>query len=95
MGLPNLFCFLSHPSSKFGLMEPLLNEQIFIPLGKIFVMIYSGLASLIFCGFLVYDTDDMIKRYSYDDYIWAAATLYLDVINIFLNLLNLLDAADS
>lgn len=69
--------------------------QIFIPLGKISVMIYSGLASLIFCGYLVYDTDNMIKRDSYDDYIWAAASLYLDVINIFLNLLNLLDAADS
>ncbi|KAK9992696.1 hypothetical protein SO802_027681 [Lithocarpus litseifolius] len=69
--------------------------QIFILLGKISVMIYSGLASLIFCGYLVYDTDNMIKRYSYDDYIWAAVALYLDVLNIFLSLLNLLDAADS
>ncbi|KAK9989495.1 hypothetical protein SO802_029734 [Lithocarpus litseifolius] len=69
--------------------------QIFIPLSKISVMIYSGLASLIFCGFLVYDTDNMIKCYSYDDYIWAAVALYLDVLNIFLSLLNLLDAADS
>ena len=76
-------------------MEPLLNEQIFIPLGKISVMIYSGLALLIFCGYLVHDTDNMIKRYSYDDYIFAAVALYPDVINIFVNLLNLLVAADS
>ncbi|KAM3707173.1 hypothetical protein ACJW31_02G004000 [Castanea mollissima] len=68
--------------------------QIFIPLGKVSMMIYSGLASLIFCGYLVYDTDNIIKRYSYDDYIWASAALYLDVVNIFLSLLNL-DAANS
>ncbi|XP_075653163.1 protein LIFEGUARD 4-like [Castanea sativa] len=69
--------------------------QIFIPLGKMSMMIYSGLTSLIFCGYLVYDTDNIIKRYYYDDYIWAAAALYLDVVNIFLSLLDLLDAADS
>ncbi|KAF3946926.1 hypothetical protein CMV_026866 [Castanea mollissima] len=69
--------------------------QIFIPLGKVSMMIYSGLASLIFCGYLVYDTDNIIKRYSYDDYIWASAALYLDVVNIFLSLLDLLDAANS
>ncbi|KAM3754985.1 hypothetical protein ACB098_02G004700 [Castanea mollissima] len=72
--------------------------QIFIPLGKVSMMIFSGLASLIFCGYLVYDTGDIIKRYSYDDYIWASAALYLDVVNIFLSLLNFLrnlDAANS
>jgi len=58
-------------------------------------MIYGGLASLIFCGYIIYDTDNIIKRYTYDEYIWAAVSLYLDVINLFLSLLQLLRAADS
>ena len=57
-------------------------------------MIYGGLASLIFCGYIIYDTDNIIKRYTYDEYIWAAVSLYLDVINLFLSLLQLLRAAD-
>lgn len=69
--------------------------QIFFPLGKISVMIYGGLASLIFCGYIIYDTDNIIKRYTYDEYIWAAVALYLDIINLFLALLELLRAADS
>jgi len=58
-------------------------------------MIYGGLASLIFCGYIIYDTDNIIKRYTYDEYIWAAVSLYLDVINLFLSLLQVLRAADS
>lgn len=63
-------------------------------MGRISAMIYGGLAAIIFCGFIVYDTDNLIKRYSYDDYIWAAVALYLDIINLFLSLLTLFRAAD-
>ncbi|KAL6563831.1 Protein LIFEGUARD 2 [Orobanche gracilis] len=69
--------------------------QIFFPLGKISVMIYGCLASIIFCGYIIYDTDNLIKRYTYDQYIWAAVALYLDVINLFLALLNIFRAADT
>ncbi|KAI9182250.1 hypothetical protein LWI28_023538 [Acer negundo] len=69
--------------------------QILFPLGKISVMIYGCLAAIIFCGYIVYDTDNLIKRYSYDEYIWAAVSLYLDVINLFLALLTIFRAADS
>ncbi|KAJ0255025.1 Protein LIFEGUARD 2 [Hirschfeldia incana] len=69
--------------------------QILFPLGKISVMIYGCLAAIIFCGYIVYDTDNLIKRHSYDEYIWAAISLYLDVINLFLSLLTILRAADS
>lgn len=57
-------------------------------------MVYSGLAALIFCGFIVFDTNNMIKRYNYDDYIWAAVSLYLDVINLFMVLVTFFDAAE-
>ncbi|XP_031407852.1 protein LIFEGUARD 2-like [Punica granatum] len=69
--------------------------QILFPLGKISVMIYGCLAAIIFCGYIVYDTDNLIKRFTYDEYIWAAVSLYLDIVNLFLALLTVFRAADS
>lgn len=69
--------------------------QIFFPLGKISVMVYGGLSAIVFCGYIVYDTDNLIKRYTYDEYIWAAVALYLDIINLFISLLTILRAADT
>ncbi|KAG2312100.1 hypothetical protein Bca52824_023657 [Brassica carinata] len=66
--------------------------QFFFPLGRTSVMIYGFLASVIFCGYIVYDTDNLIKRYTYDEYIWAAVSLYLDIINLFLSLLTIFRA---
>ena len=58
-------------------------------------MIYGGLSAILFSGYIVYDTDNLIKRFSYDEYIWASVSLYLDIINLFLSLLSLLSAADN
>ncbi|XP_076894807.1 protein LIFEGUARD 2-like [Bidens hawaiensis] len=69
--------------------------QVFFPLGELSVMIYGGLSALVFCGYIVYDTDNLIKRYTYDEYIWAAVALYLDIINLFISLLTILRAADN
>ncbi|KAM0046816.1 hypothetical protein Hdeb2414_s0009g00321011 [Helianthus debilis subsp. tardiflorus] len=63
--------------------------QIFFPLGKLSVMIYGCLAALISCGYIVYDTDDLIKRYTYDEFIWVAIALYLDILNFFMVLLTI------
>ncbi|KAJ4957293.1 hypothetical protein NE237_014076 [Protea cynaroides] len=69
--------------------------QILLPMGRISVMVYGALASIIFCGFIIYDTDNLIKRFTYDEYIWACVCLYLDIINLFLSLLTLFRAAES
>lgn len=69
--------------------------QILFPLGKISVMIYGGVAAIIFAGYIVYDTDNLIKRYTYDEYIWAAVSLYIDIVNLFLNLLTILRASSN
>ncbi|CAM0876850.1 unnamed protein product [Alopecurus aequalis] len=69
--------------------------QFFFPLGKLGTMIYGCIGALIFAGYIIYDTDNVIKRYSYDEYIWAAVSLYLDIINLFLYLMQILRAADS
>lgn len=68
--------------------------QMLIPLGKVSVMIYGCLAALIFSGYIIYDTDNIIKRFTYDEYIWAAVSLYLDIVNLFMALLTLLRAAE-
>ncbi|XP_058748724.1 protein LIFEGUARD 2-like [Vicia villosa] len=68
--------------------------QILFPLGKVSHMVYGCLASIIFCGYIVYDTDNLIKRFSYDDYIWASVSLYLDIINLFLSLLTIFRATN-
>ncbi|KAM7462842.1 hypothetical protein LguiA_030963 [Lonicera macranthoides] len=69
--------------------------QIFIPLGRLGLMIYSMVATIIFSGFIIYDTDNLIKRFNYDEYIPAAVSLYLDIINLFLALVNLGNCANN
>ncbi|KAI6693295.1 hypothetical protein NL676_021005 [Syzygium grande] len=69
--------------------------QIFFPLGKLPLMIFGCLVSIIFAGFIVYDTNNLIKRFSYDEYIWAAVSLYLDIINLFLGLLYAFGAGEG
>ncbi|XP_019181041.1 PREDICTED: BI1-like protein [Ipomoea nil] len=64
--------------------------QAFFPLGSTSSAIYSAIGAIIFCGYIVYDTDNLIKRFTYDQYIWASVTLYLDVLNLFLTILRML-----
>lgn len=66
--------------------------QMLFPLGPISTTVYSGLGALIFCGYIIFDTDHLIKRFSYDEYIWASVVLYLDILNLFLMLMDLLRA---
>lgn len=72
-----------------------LCHQAFFPLGPFSQMIYGGLAAIIFSGYIVYDTDNLIKRYSYDEYIWASVALYLDVVNLFMAILQILRSFQS
>lgn len=69
--------------------------QMSFPLGSASVAIYGGLGALIFSAYLVYDTDNLIKRFTYDEYIWASVVLYLDILNLFISLLQLLRSSDG
>ncbi|XP_030456697.1 protein LIFEGUARD 4-like [Syzygium oleosum] len=68
--------------------------QIFFPLGKLSTMIHGCLGAIVFAAYIVYDTGNLIKRLSYDEYIWAAVALYLDVLNLFLSFINIFGSAD-
>ncbi|KAF7782226.1 hypothetical protein Agabi119p4_1602 [Agaricus bisporus var. burnettii] len=63
---------------------------IFIPFGRTMDLIFAIGGCLIFSGYVVYDTYMINKRLSPDEYIMGAISLYLDFINLFLNILRLL-----
>lgn len=62
---------------------------------KIYNIIYSSIGALLFSFFIVYDTQLIIggkHKYSYDinDHVFAALSLYLDIVNLFVYLLDLI-----
>ncbi|XP_031249006.1 BI1-like protein [Pistacia vera] len=69
--------------------------QMFFPLGSTTVAVYGGISALVFCGYIVYDTDNLIKRFTYDEYILASVALYLDILNLFISILRVLRSADG
>jgi FtsH-binding integral membrane protein len=52
----------------------------------------SAAALLLFSGFVLYDTSNIIRHYPTNEYVSGALALYLDAFNIFLALLRLLNA---
>ncbi|XP_057544527.1 BI1-like protein [Amaranthus tricolor] len=69
--------------------------QVFFPFESTSVAIIGGISAIVFSGYIVYDTDNLIKRFTYDEYIWASVTLYLDILNLFLTILRLLRQGDN
>jgi len=57
--------------------------------------VISLFGAILFCGFIIYDTNMIMKHLGVDDYIIAAIELYLDFINLFLYLLQLLSACSN
>ncbi|KAK3145810.1 hypothetical protein QOZ80_3BG0257840 [Eleusine coracana subsp. coracana] len=68
--------------------------RILFPMGKTATMVYGCVAALVFSGFIIYDTDNLIKRYTYDEYVSAAIELYLDIINLFMAILSILEGSE-
>ena len=72
--------------------------EIFFPIPLLrLLLIYFSL--MIFCIYLIYDVQLVIgdrgKKFSEDDYILAALNIYLDIVNIFLELLKIFGTRDS
>jgi FtsH-binding integral membrane protein len=51
---------------------------------------FGFVGALTFCGYILYDTSLLMTKLSYDDYILATIELYLDFINLFLYILDIL-----
>jgi FtsH-binding integral membrane protein len=61
--------------------------QIFLPFNANVDLAIAGFSVLLFSGFILYDTQQIMKRYSVDEAIIGAMALYLDAINLFLSVL--------
>lgn len=61
---------------------------------RILYLIISMVSAVLFTFFLIYDIQKLMgnreRAYSPDDYIIAALNIYLDIIQIFLNLLQII-----
>lgn len=67
---------------------------LFFP-SRIMTLVYSSVGALLFSVYLVYDTQMMMggthkHSVSPEEYVFAAITLYLDIINIFLYILSII-----
>merc|ERR1712070_24258 len=57
--------------------------------------VFSLLGALLFSLYILYDTSMIMRRLGPDDYIMAAVDLYLDILNLFLFILEILSKSDS
>ncbi|KAJ1675374.1 hypothetical protein EV182_001399, partial [Spiromyces aspiralis] len=69
--------------------------NIFLPFGNTFRIVIATIAVFIFCGLIIYDTHIIINYLYPDQYVDACISLYLDFVNLFLNLLQILSASDN
>ena len=56
--------------------------------------LYSMFGAILFCGFIIYDVDQTMHKIGVDDYVMAAINIYLDIINLFLFILQMLSSND-
>lgn len=55
------------------------------------ILCFGG--AFVFCLFILYDTQMMMKHLSPEEYILATINLYMDIINLFIYILRILQAA--
>ncbi len=55
----------------------------------------SGASVLLFSGFILYDTSNVLRHYGTDEHVSATLALYLDILNLFIALLSILGIARS
>jgi len=58
-------------------------------------LLYGLGGALVFCGYILYDTWRIQKTFGYDDYIGATIEIYLEIVNIFLYVLDILTKMDK
>jgi hypothetical protein len=69
--------------------------SIFLPFGSMGEAIYGGLAALIFSGYILVDTQLVLRKLHVEEEIAAAISLYLDIINLFLAILRILNSQSN
>ncbi|KAJ5176892.1 Protein lifeguard 4 [Penicillium canariense] len=67
----------------------------FMPFGSTMELIYGVLGALIFSGYILVDTQLVMRHYHVEEEIAAAIALYLDVLNLFLSILRILNSQNN
>jgi FtsH-binding integral membrane protein len=74
---------------SLGFMSAFLPHNSKVELG------YGVVAALIFSGYILVDTQLILKHYNVEEEIAAAISLYLDIINLFLAILRILNSQQN
>ncbi|KAI5921901.1 transmembrane BAX inhibitor motif-containing protein [Camillea tinctor] len=67
----------------------------FLPYSSTAELVYGGLAALIFSGYILVDTQLVLRKHHVEEEIAAAISLYLDIINLFLAILRILNSQSN
>lgn len=58
-------------------------------------LVYSSIGAIVFSGYILVDTQLIMRKFNIEEEVPAAISLYLDIINLFLNILRILSASQS
>ncbi|PGH04296.1 hypothetical protein AJ79_07143 [Helicocarpus griseus UAMH5409] len=67
----------------------------FMPKNSNMELVYGAVAALIFSGYILVDTQLIMRHYHVEEEIAAAISLYLDIINLFLAILRILNSQNN
>ena len=67
----------------------------FFPMGSTAELVYSGLGALIFSGYILVDTQLIMRHLHVEEEIAAAISLYLDILNLFISILRILNSQNN
>ncbi len=66
-----------------------LIQVIWMPNDQFLNTTLAAFGAIIACGYILYDTSELLHRLDPDDYVFACISIYLDIIMLFLRLLEL------
>lgn len=69
--------------------------MMFFPYSSTAELIYGGVTALIFSGYILVDTQLVMRKHHVEEEIAAAISLYLDIINLFLAILRMLNSQST
>jgi len=67
----------------------------FFPASKTTELVYGGAAAVLFSGYVLVDTQLILRHHHVEEEIAAAISLYLDIINLFLAILRILNSQSN
>jgi protein lifeguard len=67
----------------------------FFPKNSTVELVWGGITALIFSGYILVDTQLIMRHYHVEEEIAAAISLYLDIINLFLAILRILNSQSN